>query len=239
MIHSVAAFLAWTAVCVLGAFVVLTLWMSVHKSRQLLRAFTEGRRYVVAFEEAGALRSAAELPENDSPFGRVASVGFGILDYLPSGGRDARLGLLERNLRREMQRERERLESGLGFLAGLRAAAPFVGVLGAVWAIVAILGNVAGSDQASLQLLAEPVALALAIAGIGYAAAIPALLAHHFIKRRADDLMATLEDFADDFLSLARRRERQSGARSATPRSSSPPARRRHLTVVNTGIVTP
>ena len=104
-----------------------------------------------------------------------------------------------RTLKKALDEETMRLESGLTLLATVGATAPFVGLFGTVWgvyhALVAI-GASAASGPGSLAQVAGPVGEALIMTGLGLAVAIPAVMAYNVYTRRNRVIASRLDAFA-------------------------------------------
>ncbi len=106
-------------------------------------------------------------------------------------------------LRRTINNEAIKLESGLTLLASIGSIAPFVGLFGTVWGIYHALGAIAVGGQASVDKVAGPVGEALIMTAFGLAVAMPAVLAYNTFIRNNRLLMVELENFAHDlFASL-------------------------------------
>ncbi len=71
------------------------------------------------------------------------------------------------------------VEPGLPFLATVGATAPFVGLFGTVWGIMASFSEIAAANDTSLAVVAPGIAEALFSTAIGLAAAIPAVIAYN------------------------------------------------------------
>ena len=104
-----------------------------------------------------------------------------------------------RTLKKALDEETMRLESGLTLLATVGATAPFVGLFGTVWgvyhALVAI-GASAADGPGSLAQVAGPVGEALIMTGLGLAVAIPAVMAYNVYTRRNRVTTSRLDAFA-------------------------------------------
>ena len=211
----------WT-LCTLLAFSITTWTVVLVKLVQQLRASGANRAYSRAFWAAPSLAAAATLGQDQGPAARIAAAGFEALgpaaavDDLAHAG--DRRDLLERCLRRQLQRERRALESGLTLLASIGSTAPFVGLFGTVWGIMNALKDITKAGSASLDVVAGPIGEALIATAIGIAVAVPAVLAYNFFLRRVKLQAAELEDFATDFVNLAVktawRLDRDNGERS-------------------------
>jgi biopolymer transport protein TolQ len=96
-------------------------------------------------------------------------------------------------------RELERVENGLGFLATVGSAAPFVGLFGTVWGIMNSFHAIALSKNTSLVAVAPGIAEALFATAIGLFAAIPAVIAYNRFSNELARFSNKLEDFSTEF----------------------------------------
>jgi biopolymer transport protein ExbB len=108
--------------------------------------------------------------------------------------------LIERALKQQIQKEKAKMDSGLGWLASFGSTSPFVGLFGTVWGIMDAMRDISAKGSASLEVVAGPIGEALIATGIGIAVAVPAVLAYNFFVRLNRSSTAKLEHFADDFL---------------------------------------
>jgi biopolymer transport protein ExbB len=113
-----------------------------------------------------------------------------------------RKDILERTLKSQLQQIQHRKEYGLMVLASIGSTAPFVGLFGTVWGIMHALQDISLSNSASLDIVAGPVGEALTATAFGIATAIPAVLAYNYGVRRVRTTVASLDQFATDFLNL-------------------------------------
>ncbi len=81
-----------------------------------------------------------------------------------------------------IQREVERLESRLLFLASIGSAGPYIGLFGTVFGIMTAFTSIAASKNTSLAVVAPGIAEALFATAIGLFAAIPAVLAYNKLQ---------------------------------------------------------
>jgi len=96
-------------------------------------------------------------------------------------------------------RELERIESGLSFLATTGASAPFIGLFGTVWGIMNSFNAIAASKNTSLVAVAPGIAEALFATAIGLFAAIPAVIAYNKFSNDMNNFANKLEDFSTEF----------------------------------------
>lgn len=104
-----------------------------------------------------------------------------------------------------MARESETLESRLSSLATIGSAGPFIGLFGTVIGIMTSFQAIAGSNNASLAVVAPGIAEALLATAIGLVAAIPAVIAYNKFSGEAGKLSARMEGFADEFSAILSR----------------------------------
>ena len=104
-----------------------------------------------------------------------------------------------------IQREVERLDSKLVFLASIGSAGPYIGLFGTVWGIMTAFTSIAASKNTSLAVVAPGIAEALFATAIGLFAAIPAVLAYNKLQSEVGKLQTRLEGFADEFSAILSR----------------------------------
>ncbi len=102
-------------------------------------------------------------------------------------------------------RELNELEKGLGFLATVGSAAPFVGLFGTVWGIMNSFQSIAASKNTSLAIVAPGIAEALFATAIGLFAAIPAVIAYNKFSNELAKYAGRLEDWCVEFHALLSR----------------------------------
>jgi len=113
---------------------------------------------------------------------------------------------IDRVLDSTIARESQKVEDGLGSLAIVATASPFVGLFGTVWGIMHAFQNIAVEKNTSLAVVAPAIAEALFATAIGLAAAIPAYIAYNKFSTDAGKFAARLEGFADDLSTAIQRR---------------------------------
>jgi biopolymer transport protein TolQ len=112
---------------------------------------------------------------------------------------------IERAMGVAVQREMERLERWMTFLASVGSTAPFVGLFGTVWGIMNSFTAIAGMQNTNLAVVAPGIAEALFATAIGLVAAIPAVLAYNKISSDLARFGARLEAFAAEFSAILSR----------------------------------
>ena len=103
-------------------------------------------------------------------------------------------------------REGAKAEDGLGVLAIVATASPFVGLFGTVWGIMHAFQAIAVQKNTNLSVVAPSIAEALFATAIGLVAAIPAYIAYNKFSTDAAKFGGRLESFADDLAAAVARR---------------------------------
>lgn len=102
-------------------------------------------------------------------------------------------------------KERDRLVSGLTFLATTGSTGPFIGLFGTVWGIKHAFEEIAIQQNTNLAVVAPGIAEALLATGLGLLAAIPAVVFFNQLNRDADKITSAYEAFADEFAAILSR----------------------------------
>jgi biopolymer transport protein TolQ len=113
---------------------------------------------------------------------------------------------IDRVLDAAIARESARVEEGLGSLAIVATASPFIGLFGTVWGIMNSFQSIAIQKNTSLAVVAPHIAEALFATAIGLIAAIPAYIAFNKFSTDAGKFTGRLEGFADDLATAIQRR---------------------------------
>lgn len=112
---------------------------------------------------------------------------------------------IDRVLGAAIARESQKVEDGLGSLAIVATASPFVGLFGTVWGIMVAFVGIAKTQTTSLAVVAPGIAGALLATAAGLAAAIPAVLIYNFAAKQISKQATKLDDFAAEFIALVSR----------------------------------
>ena len=113
---------------------------------------------------------------------------------------------VDRALDSVIARETRKAEEGLGSLAIVATASPFVGLFGTVWGIMDAFRAIATQKSTNLAVVAPAISEALLATAIGLAAAIPAYIAYNKFSSDAAKFAGRLESFADDLAAAVSRR---------------------------------
>jgi len=112
---------------------------------------------------------------------------------------------IDQVMRVTLNREVNKLERYLGFLATVGSTAPFIGLLGTVWGIMGSFQAIAQSSDTSLAVVAPGIAEALFATAMGLLAAIPAVVAYNKFSGDMARYAMRLEGFVDEFNAILSR----------------------------------
>jgi biopolymer transport protein TolQ len=207
----------WVAKAVMLGLALASLWSWTVIIDKAFRFFALNR-YANTFEEQvssgrsleDVAKEAGERPRQALPRMLQAA----LRDWRDSRAKgaadDAHVGLLIQRIDRALDsivaRESARVEEGLGSLAIVATASPFVGLFGTVWGIMHSFQAIAVSKNTSLAVVAPSIAEALFATAIGLAAAVPAYIAYNKFSTDAGKFAGRLENFADDLSAAITRR---------------------------------
>ncbi|WP_193717231.1 protein TolQ [Sneathiella sp. P13V-1] len=112
-------------------------------------------------------------------------------------------------MRVAIDREVERLEKYMGFLATVGSTATFIGLFGTVWGIMNSFQAIAATKDTSLAVVAPGIAEALFATALGLVAAIPAVVAYNKFTNDLQKIITRLEGFAGEFSAILSRQLEQ------------------------------
>lgn len=130
---------------------------------------------------------------------------FARLRQQPNAGPEALVEGPQRVMRAALNRELERLDDRLPFLATVGSISPYVGLFGTVWGIMNSFRSLGGVKQATLSMVAPGISEALIATAMGLLAAIPAVVAYNRFAADVNRLAGRYETFIDEFLNLLHR----------------------------------
>jgi biopolymer transport protein TolQ len=122
---------------------------------------------------------------------------------------------IDRSMNVTVQREMDRLERWMIFLASVGSVGPFIGLFGTVWGIMNSFAAIAGMQNTNLAVVAPGIAEALFATAIGLVAAIPAVLAYNKISSDLGRFAGRLEGFAAEFGAILSRQSESAVAGGA------------------------
>jgi biopolymer transport protein TolQ len=116
---------------------------------------------------------------------------------------------IDRAISVTVQREMDRLERWMVFLASVGATAPFIGLFGTVWGIMHSFSAIAAMHNTNLAVVAPGIAEALFATAIGLVAAIPAVLAYNQISTSLARFASRMEGFGSEFSAILSRQSEE------------------------------
>ena len=112
---------------------------------------------------------------------------------------------IDRSMDVAINRESEKLNNGLTFLATVGAIAPFVGLFGTVWGIKNAFEEISIQQNTNLAVVAPGIAEALVATALGLLAAIPAVIFYNKLSTDSDRIISGFDSFADEFATILSR----------------------------------
>jgi biopolymer transport protein ExbB len=196
---------------VFGLLIVMSIiswYFMIIKFVRALRIRTRSNHVVTAFWKTAPEQAVAYLEQRPDwePFSKIALDAEFAMQHHDQLTEDRLAGtlhraeFLDRSLRSAINRETERLETGLTFLATVGSTAPFVGLFGTVWGIFHALVKIGATGETSLDQVAGPVGEALIMTALGLAVAVPAVLGYNLLVRNNRVIIASFHAFAEDLL---------------------------------------
>ena len=104
-----------------------------------------------------------------------------------------------------LNREVEKLERYMDFLATVGSTAPFIGLFGTVWGIMNSFQAIALTKNTSLAVVAPGIAEALFATALGLVAAIPAVIAYNKLSGDLNRYEGRLDAFSVEFSAILSR----------------------------------
>jgi len=212
--------LARGVVILLGGMSIYSLWVIIDR----FLAFGKARRYSLAFvlalrdrlvkkDLSGAMKLAKAEPQ--SPLSRV--VDGALVEYRDNLDATAKAGAsqdfdvidaVNRAIERVKEREVANFKKGLGGLASISSAAPFIGLFGTVVGIINAFGSMAKSGQGGLGAVSGGISEALSTTAVGLLVAIPAVMAFNYFTNWIEGMVVDMNDVGSELLSYMLREER-------------------------------
>jgi biopolymer transport protein TolQ len=181
------------------------------KSKMIKTANRQSDRFLEAFRRSKSLTEVNDAAKKlrGSPLATIFLAGNKELAYQSKSSEGGWTGektdSLNRALLKASNSEVARLEKMMFFLATTGSVSPFIGLFGTVWGIMISFVRIGAMRSASLQVVAPGIAEALVATAVGLFAAVPAVIAYNYFLGRIKDIIADMEDFSLEFLSIAER----------------------------------
>ncbi len=141
-----------------------------------------------------------------SPLASIFRAGYNEINYQISLQEQSKNSLnlesLQRVLLRISNKEIEKLEDFMGFLATTGSVTPFIGLFGTVWGIMDSFREIGIRGSASLATVAPGIAEALISTAAGLFTAIPAVIFYNHFLRQIKSIVNEMENFILEFINL-------------------------------------
>jgi len=141
-------------------------------------------------------------PDSEDPLTIVFRTGAKYLSENKSDTKNILTEKVKRVMDVAIDKEVEKYENKLTFLATVGSVAPFIGLFGTVWGIMNSFQSIAISRNTSLAIVAPGIAEALFATALGLLAAIPAVVAYNKYTSNARKFTQKLENFTQTFISI-------------------------------------
>lgn len=188
-------------------------WVMIFERSQV---FSKASRGFSRFEEkfwsgmdlTQLYRQVNANPEDENGAETIFKAGFKEFTRLRqqvSADHEAIMVSTQRAMRVAANKEGDKLDNHLPFLATVGSTSPYIGLFGTVWGIMNSFRGLANASQATLATVAPGISEALIATAMGLFAAIPAVMAYNRFSSRADKIMASYEIFAEEFSAILNR----------------------------------
>ncbi len=202
---------------------IYSLWVMIdrflvfQKARRQSDAFVAGLKgHLVKRDVAGAL--ALARAESASPVAKV--VGAALTEYQESMDAVHTLGpdelgdfdvvdAVNRAIERVKEREVAGLKRGLGGLASISSAAPFIGLFGTVVGIINAFQSMKATGSGGIGAVSGGISEALFTTATGLLVAIPAVMMFNYFTNQIEAFVVDMNDVSSELLSFVLREGRQ------------------------------
>ena len=218
--------LAKAVVIILALMSVYSLGIMAERFFTFVRAKSRSIRFVSSLGELlrgqdvnAAMKLSRQKPQ--PPIGRVVAAALdeyteGVTALRTSGpdelGDFDLVDAVNRAIERVKEREIADLRKGLGGLATIASAAPFVGLFGTVVGIINAFQSMASSGQGGLAAVSGGIAEALVTTAFGLLVAIPAVMVYNYLTNRVDDFVVDMNEVSSELISFVLKEGRGSGS---------------------------
>lgn len=201
---------------VMGILAIASVWswaVIIDKQLQFMGLRGKARRFEDEFWGGGkSLKDLADQFANrQEPMARVLAAAYREFRDGRESAATAGSALLTLNQRIDrvmslvVMRELSKAERGLGVLASIASASPFIGLFGTVWGIMRSFRNIAASQDTNLAVVAPGIAEALFATALGLLAAVPAVIFYNKFASDTSRFANQLEGFAEELSAILSR----------------------------------
>jgi biopolymer transport protein ExbB len=214
--------LAKTVVIILAVMSVYSLWVMIDRFNTFMKAKRQSMAFILALREQlksrdleGALTLSQKKPQ--SPIARVVAEALaeyrdGIYALTHTGsdelGEFDVVDAVNRVIDRAKEREVASLKKGLGGLASISSAAPFIGLFGTVVGIINAFRAMASTGQGGLGAVSAGISEALFTTAAGLLVAIPAVMSFNYFTNTIESFVVDMNEVSSELLSFVLREGR-------------------------------
>jgi biopolymer transport protein TolQ len=195
---------------ILVVFSIVSWAIIIQKWLTLVRARKQARAILALLSQGGSMAKLLERVKatGDSPVGRLFLAAQEEFTRLAEKGLPIPAAMLENIEGRIVAlstNESMDLGRGLGFLASISNASPFIGLFGTVWGIMDSFRQIGLMGSANLSTVAPGISQALVATAAGLFVAIPAVLFFNYFTGIMDYITAQMDQFRIEFMNWVRR----------------------------------
>jgi len=186
--------------------VIIEKWITIgsarHKARKFEDSYWSGRGEMIdtrAGESGNALTKIYTAASREFANARP-------------GDREGTLERAARAMKATIDREAGKASAGLGVLATVGSASPFIGLFGTVWGIMNSFRAIADEQSTNLAVVAPGIAEALFATALGLVAAIPAVIFYNKLTADANGYADQMDIFSEEVLVRMSRKLSEQGS---------------------------
>ena len=199
-----ADFIVKSVIIMLIAASIYSWALIFEKYKVFKKIFKSSDEFEEEFLNSKSVKTLFEKTSSDTndPMTVVFRSGANYLMQNKSQSQDVLTEKVKRVMDVAIDKEVEKYENKLTFLATVGSVAPFIGLFGTVWGIMNSFQSIAISRNTSLAIVAPGIAEALFATALGLLAAIPAVVAYNKFTSSSRKFTQKLENFTQTFLSI-------------------------------------
>jgi biopolymer transport protein ExbB/biopolymer transport protein TolQ len=205
-------------ICILLFLLALQVYMAVERGIMYAQSGAASRKFLKLFMDTlrrGDFEAArrAATTHNKSHIALVLKHGLDIFQYEKQlkalhENHDV-IQPVERAIVRGTAEVTELLKKGMGTLATIASASPFIGLLGTVWGIIAVFSTLKEKGAGDINALAGSIGEALGTTALGLIVAIPAVWIFNYFTNLQDKTITNINNAASQMIDEFIRRESQ------------------------------
>ena len=201
-----ASFLVQCVMALLLGMSLMSWWYIFRKVFSIRETLKQTDTFEAGFQSSASMaalyESSVKSRDRSASLSRIFISGFREVSKLRKKAQESlsttQLEGARRAMRATYQREMDRLESNLAFLATVGSVSPYIGLFGTVWGIMNSFRGLANVGQATLASVAPGIAEALIATAMGLFAAIPAVVAFNHFVRNLERLSTRFDSFIEE-----------------------------------------